>query len=129
LEILEKICDGHGSEADLDKLENLGRVICDTSLCGLGISAPYPVLSTLNFFREEYEAHVREQKCPAGACENLLNFSVVPDKCIGCNICAKLCPVKCISGKPKGKYIIDQEACIKCGVCLDKCPKDAIIRG
>ena len=128
LEILERITKGQGTEEDLDELRNLGEIIKDCSLCGLGQTAPNPILSTLTHFMDEYEAHVREHRCPAGKCTDLLKYVVVPEKCIGCTICAKNCPVNCISGERKEVHIIDQSKCIKCGVCFTKCPKKAIER-
>ncbi|MCL2522642.1 MAG: 4Fe-4S binding protein [Erysipelotrichales bacterium] len=121
LEILEKITLGHGKIEDLDLLENLGNMIIESSLCGLGQSAPNPVISTLKHFRSEYEAHILEKRCPAGVCKELVKF-VINDKCIGCGICKKACPVDCISGAPKTKHVIDQKACIKCAVCKKVCP-------
>jgi NADH:ubiquinone oxidoreductase subunit F (NADH-binding)/Pyruvate/2-oxoacid:ferredoxin oxidoreductase delta subunit len=128
LEILEKICNGEGAEEHMAELENLSRIICDTALCGLGAGSPNPVLSTLNFFRDEYEAHIREKRCPAGACENLLQYTVIEEKCTGCTLCARNCPVSCISGAPKKAHTIDQSKCIKCGVCMEKCRFNAIER-
>jgi len=128
LEILERITKGQGTEEDLDELRNLGEIIKDCSLCGLGQTAPNPILSTLKYFFDEYEAHVRDHRCPAGKCTDLLKYVVVPENCIGCTICAKQCPVSCISGERKEVHIIDQSKCIKCGVCFTKCPKKAIER-
>ncbi|MCL2402173.1 MAG: NADH-quinone oxidoreductase subunit NuoF [Oscillospiraceae bacterium] len=128
LEILERITDGHGTEEDLVELENLSEVIQNTSLCGLGQSAPNPVVSTLKYFRDEYIAHVRDKKCPAGACTNMTSFRIIADKCIGCTVCAKVCPVSCISGELKQPHVIDQEKCVKCGACVDKCKFAAIVR-
>ena len=128
LEILERITKGQGTEDDLDELRDLGQIIKDCSLCGLGQTAPNPILSTLTYFMDEYEAHVREHRCPAGKCTDLLKFVVIPDKCIGCTICARNCPVSCISGERKEPHVIDQSKCIKCGVCFSKCPKKAIER-
>ncbi|MCL1883129.1 MAG: NADH-quinone oxidoreductase subunit NuoF [Defluviitaleaceae bacterium] len=120
-EILEKITTGKGTEEDLESLKSLAQVIKDTSLCGLGNSAPNPILSTLNFFRGEYLAHVNEKKCIAKSCKDLLKFRIT-EKCIGCGICAKICPTNCISGESKKLHKINQENCIKCGECYEKCP-------
>ncbi|MBQ6381669.1 MAG: 4Fe-4S binding protein, partial [Clostridia bacterium] len=128
LEILEKITEGKGTLEDLDKLEALCYYIKENSLCGLGQTAPNPVLSTLKNFREEYEAHVVEKRCPAGVCKNLVQIKIVPDKCKGCTLCARNCPVNAISGKVKEVHEIDQDKCIKCGVCLDNCKFGAIVR-
>jgi NADH:ubiquinone oxidoreductase subunit F (NADH-binding)/NAD-dependent dihydropyrimidine dehydrogenase PreA subunit len=128
LETLEKITDGKGTEQDLDELENLGEVILTASLCGLGQTAANPILSTLRYFRHEYIAHVRDKKCPAGSCTQMLDFKILEDKCNGCTACVKVCPVSCISGEKKALHTIDNEKCIKCGVCMDKCKFDAIVR-
>ena len=128
LEILERICDGEGKMEDLDTLEYLAHKVSSTSLCGLGQTAPNPVLTTLKYFREEYEAHIIDKKCPAGVCKNLIEFKVIEDKCIGCTICAKNCPVDAIAGSVKKPHVIDQEVCIKCGICLEKCPVNAIVK-
>ncbi|MDR2123562.1 MAG: NADH-quinone oxidoreductase subunit NuoF [Desulfovibrio sp.] len=126
-EILTAITEGRGTMEDLDKLENLAAVIKDTALCGLGQTAPNPVLSTLKYFRDEYVAHVVEKRCPAGVCTNLLDFFIT-DKCIGCGLCKRGCPVSCISGEKKEMHVIDKTKCIKCGTCISKCPTKAIIR-
>ncbi|HHV11544.1 MAG TPA: NADH-quinone oxidoreductase subunit NuoF [Clostridiales bacterium] len=126
LEILEKITSGKGTEEDLEDLEELGEVIKDTSLCGLGQTAPNPVLSTLKYFHEEYLAHVRDKKCPAGVCTSLLSYYILPEQCIGCTACARVCPVSCISGELKKVHEIDQSKCIKCGACFNKCKFSAI---
>jgi len=125
-EILHEITLGKGKMEDLEKLKNLSKVICDTSLCGLGQTSPNPVLSTLENFYEEYVAHVTEQKCFAGQCKDLIKFEVIPENCVGCTACARNCPVNCISGERKQVHIIDQALCIKCGVCKIKCKFNAI---
>ena len=127
-EMLDKITDGKATLEDLDELEALCHYIKDNSLCGLGQTAPNPVLATLKFFREEYEAHVVEKRCPAGVCKKLLSYSIVPDLCKGCTACARKCPVGAISGAVKEIHTIDNEKCIKCGVCMDTCKFKAIIK-
>ncbi|BCS81248.1 NADH-quinone oxidoreductase subunit NuoF [Anaerocellum diazotrophicum] len=126
LEILQKITSGNGTEEDLEKLEELAYSIKDSALCGLGQTAPNPVLSTLRYFRDEYEAHVKEKRCPAGACKALLRIVIDKDLCKGCGICAKNCPANAITGQIKKPFEIDQSKCIKCGVCIEKCPFKAI---
>lgn len=126
LEILTRITQGKGEMEDLDKLETLAENIIKGSLCGLGQTAPNPVLTTLRYFREEYEAHIIDKKCPAGVCEALLQYEVIEDKCVGCTACARKCPVKAISGEVKKPHLIDQDKCIKCGVCYEVCKFDAI---
>ena len=125
LDILNRICEGKGTLDDIDELERLGEMIQKTSLCGLGQTAPNPVLSTLKHFREEYIAHVVDKTCPAGVCRNLTNF-VIDDSCIGCTKCAKNCPVNAISGWPRQVHTIDPELCIQCGACKKACPVGAI---
>ena len=127
LEMLEKICDGRGDEKMLDDLEKLAKTITDTALCGLGQTAPNPILSTLRYFRDEYLAHVRDKKCPAGTCRKLFKFRITDD-CIGCTKCKRNCPVDAISGEIKQLHVIDQNKCIKCGACVEGCPKKAIVR-
>lgn len=128
LEILEKISHGKGTPEDLQKLRSLSHTIKDTSLCGLGQTSPNPVLSTLDSFWDEYQAHVVDKKCPAGQCTHLLQFVVEPEKCVGCTACARVCPVNCIAGKVKEKHVIDQSKCIKCGACMSTCKFKAISR-
>ncbi len=129
MEILEKITEGNGTLEDIDKLEELAYYIKENSLCGLGQTAPNPVLATLKFFREEYIAHVVDKKCPAGVCKGLLNYSIVADKCKGCTLCSRKCPVGAISGTVKNPHVIDTAKCIKCGACMDSCKFGAIIKG
>ena len=126
LEILERIVSGRGEEGDIEKLQMLGENIKNAALCGLGKTAPNPVLSTIKYFRDEYEAHIRDKKCPAGHCKALLNYIIDKSKCIGCGACAKVCPTNAISGKVKEPFEIDQSKCIKCGACMARCKFNAI---
>ena len=128
LEILNKITDGNGELEDLDKLEELANYIKAGSLCGLGQTAPNPVLSTLRYFRDEYVAHIVDKKCPAGVCKKLLNYTIDADKCKGCTLCARQCPAGAIIGKVKEVHVIDTEKCVKCGACVEKCKFGAISR-
>ena len=126
LEILDKITKGNGEMEDLDKLEELCYYIKENALCGLGQTAPNPVLSTLRYFRDEYEAHIRDKKCPAGVCKHLLSYSIDPDKCKGCTLCARVCPASAIEGTVKHPHVIDPKKCVKCGACMEKCKFGAI---
>ena len=128
LEILKKITSGNGEMEDLDKLEELGNYIKSASLCGLGQTAPNPVLSTLRYFREEYEAHIKEKRCPAGVCKSLLAYKIDPEKCKKCHMCAKVCPAGAIQGEVKEIHSIDPTKCVKCGACYDTCKFGAIIK-
>jgi len=128
LEILTRITEGEGKEGDIELLETMARNIKASALCGLGQTAPNPVLSTLRFFRHEYEAHIRDKKCPAGACAKLAGFTIT-DLCKGCSLCKKVCPADAITGYVKEQHKIDQAKCIKCGTCLGKCPFKAIVKG
>jgi len=126
LAILHRITEGHGEMADLDRLEALGRTVQKTSLCGLGKTAPNPVLSTLRYFHDEYEAHIKDKACPAGVCRALIEYTINPAACTGCGLCMRQCPQEAISGERKEPHVIDQELCIKCGVCHDVCRFDAV---
>ncbi len=126
LEILEKITSGKGTMEDIDRLEELAAYIKANSLCGLGQTAPNPVLSTLRYFKDEYIAHVVDKKCPAGVCKDLLQYTIIEDKCKGCSACSRKCPVGAISGEIKSPFVIDQNKCIKCGACIETCKFGAI---
>ncbi|MCK4346711.1 MAG: 4Fe-4S binding protein [Bacteroidales bacterium] len=127
LEILERITAGEGKENDIEQLEDLANKIKISSLCGLGQTAPNPVLTTIKYFREEYEVHIKEKRCPAHSCVALIDYKIDTDKCTGCVLCLKKCPVDAISGKPKEPHTIHSETCIKCGICYDVCKFDAVI--
>ena len=127
-ELLDKITKGKATMEDLDKLETLCYHIKENALCGLGQTAPNPVLSTLKYFRDEYVAHIVEKRCPAGVCKELLTIQILPEKCRGCTLCAKNCPTGAITGKVKEPHVIDTEKCVKCGVCIEKCRFGAIVK-
>ena len=126
LEILTRIVEGNGKAGDIELLEELCNAIKDGALCGLGQTAPNPVLTTIRYFRDEYEAHINDKKCPAGECMDLLHYRIDPEKCKGCTMCARNCPVKAISGETKKPHVIDESKCIKCGHCMTLCKFDAI---
>ncbi|NLB40819.1 MAG: NADH-quinone oxidoreductase subunit NuoF, partial [Clostridiales bacterium] len=128
-EILDRITKGQGEEGDIEKLQELGKNIKASALCGLGQTAPNPVLSTIRYFRDEYEAHIRDKKCPAGVCQALLQIVIKAEICKGCGLCTKVCPTDAISGERRSPYTIDQSKCIKCGACIEKCPFKAIVKG
>jgi NADH:ubiquinone oxidoreductase subunit F (NADH-binding) len=126
-EVLNRICDGNGRDGDIELLQDLSQVMVDTSLCGLGMTAPNPVLSTIRYFRDEYEAHIREKRCPAKVCKNLITISIDPEKCTGCGACLKVCPVDTIMGEKKKPHQLDAEKCVKCRACYEACKFDAVM--
>ncbi|MBO4867334.1 MAG: NADH-quinone oxidoreductase subunit NuoF [Ruminococcus sp.] len=128
LQLLEKITDGKGEMEDLEKIQDLATHMKSSSLCALGQSAPNPVLSTLQYFGDEYLAHIKDKKCPAGVCKNLLQYEIIADKCKGCTLCARNCPANAITGTVKNPHVIDTTKCIKCGVCMNNCKFGAIIK-
>ena len=125
--ILNRICEGSGKEGDTKLLQDLSQVMVDTSLCGLGLTAPNPVLSTLRYFRDEYEAHIKDKKCPAKFCKGLISLSIDPEKCTGCEACFKVCPVDAIAGEKKRPHQLDADKCVKCRACYEACKFDAVI--
>jgi len=127
LEVLTRICEGNGKDDDIDLLTELAYQIKESSLCGLGQTAPNPVLTTVKYFKDEYEAHIREKKCPSKTCKALLTYEIIPEKCTGCVLCKKVCSVNAIEGEKKKPHFIKQDVCIKCGICYSKCKFDAII--
>jgi NADH-quinone oxidoreductase subunit F len=128
LTVLQRICQGKGQESDIELLERIGNAVKATSLCGLGQTAPNPLLTTLRYFREEYVAHIREKRCPAGVCKDLIAYSILPDKCTGCLACISACPNHCITGEKKKPHVLDPTECVKCGACLEVCKYDAVVR-
>jgi len=127
LDILTAICEGKGKEGDIELLEELGAMIQKFSLCGLGTSAPNPVLTTIHYFRDEYESHIKDKKCTSGVCKNLFHYEIDEDACTGCRVCARKCPEDAITGEKKKVHVLDQEKCIKCGICYDACKFGAIV--
>ena len=126
-EFLNNFSQGKGAPADIEALESLGRALVDGSLCGLGRTAPNPVLTSIRYFRDEYLAHIVDHRCPAGVCRDLITYRIEADMCNGCTLCAKNCPQVCITGANKQLHTIDQDACIRCGACMDVCPVDAVV--
>lgn len=127
LRILNRMCNGEGKEGDVELLEELGKAVQDASLCGLGQSLPNPVLSALEHFRDEFEEHIKNKKCPAGVCKSLITFDIDKEKCTGCRLCSKKCPEEAITGEVKQPHVIDHDKCIKCGVCADVCKFEAVL--
>jgi len=126
-DVLVRICQGDGLKTDIELLEKLGEYVKETSLCQLGGTAPNPVLSTLRYFRHEYETHIYQKKCLAGVCKSLVSFAIEAEICKGCGLCIKGCPTNAISGEKKVPHRIDSEICVQCGVCYEECPFDAVI--
>ena len=129
LELLEKITKGSGEERDIERIKSISMAMQKASLCALGQSTPNPVMSSLKYFEEEYMRHIKDKKCLAGKCRDLVTYTIITDKCIGCGLCAQRCPVNCISGEKRKPYLIDQPKCIKCGECYAVCKFNAVSRG
>lgn len=129
LEILTRITEGDGKDGDIELLQELAEDVRDSSLCGLGMSAPNPILSTIKYFRHEYEAHIREKRCPAKVCNDLLTFLIRPEQCVGCGLCKRACAVGAVAGEKKLAHTIEQDSCIRCGACYDACKFNAVIKG
>jgi len=127
LQYLDKITKGQGEMEDLEKIDELAKHMQKSSLCALGQTAPNPILSTMKFFKDEYVAHIQDKTCPAGVCKSLIRYEIIADKCKGCTLCARNCPVKAITGTVKQPHVIDSTKCIKCGVCMSNCKFGAII--
>ncbi|MBU0769200.1 MAG: 4Fe-4S binding protein [Proteobacteria bacterium] len=127
LQILTRICEGHGEEGDVELLEELGDMVAKASLCGLGTSAPNPVLTTINYFRNEYDSHIKDKKCPAGVCKNLFYYEIDEEACTGCRLCALKCPQEAITGEKKEPHKLDQDKCIKCSICYEACKFNAVV--
>jgi NADH:ubiquinone oxidoreductase subunit F (NADH-binding)/(2Fe-2S) ferredoxin len=127
LQILTRICEGNGEEGDIELLEELGDMVAKASLCGLGTSAPNPVITTINYFREEYQAHIKDKKCSAGVCKNLFYYEIDEEACTGCRLCAKKCPQEAITGEKKEAHKLDQDKCIKCSICYEACKFNAVV--
>jgi NADH:ubiquinone oxidoreductase subunit F (NADH-binding)/NAD-dependent dihydropyrimidine dehydrogenase PreA subunit len=125
-EIFADICEGRGKEGDIEQLEKMSAAIIDGALCALGNTAPNPVLSTIRYFRDEYESHIKDKKCPAGVCKALIQYRVIVEKCTKCGACKRVCPAEAVSGEPKKLHVIDPLKCIKCGACLESCKFEAI---
>lgn len=128
LETLTRISEGRGAEGDVEQLSDMAEIIKDSSLCALGQTAPNPVLTTIKFFRNEYDSHIRDRCCPARVCSSLLTYQIDPELCKGCGLCAKNCPQEAISGERKEPHEISQDLCIKCGLCFEVCPFEAVVR-